>query len=52
MGHSRLIFYGDINMEWTIEYWEEIKTLYIKTRGRLTANDANKMVADAVAAMS
>ncbi len=52
MGHSRLIFYGDINMEWTFEYWEEIKTLYIKTRGRLTANDANKMVADAVAAMS
>lgn len=39
-------------MEWTIEYWEEIKTLYIKTCGLLTANDANKMVADAVAAMS
>lgn len=39
-------------MEWTIEYCEEIKTLYIKTRGLLTANDANKMVADAVAAMS
>lgn len=39
-------------MEWTIEYWEELNTLYIKTRGVLTASEANEMVKDVVAAMS
>ena len=39
-------------MEWLIEYWDELNTLYIKTSGILTTKDANKMVGDVVAAMS
>jgi hypothetical protein len=39
-------------MEWTIVYWNELKILYIKTRGILTAENANVMVKDIVDEMS
>ncbi len=39
-------------MEWTIEYWDELKTIYVKTRGILTTEVANEMVKDLVEAMS
>jgi hypothetical protein len=38
-------------LEWTIEYWEEINIIYVKTRGVLTMNNSNEMVRDVVAAM-
>lgn len=39
-------------MEWTFSYWEELKILYVKTRGILTRENANTMVKELVAAMT
>ncbi len=39
-------------MEWAIEYWDELRTVYVKTRGILTVESANRMVKDLVEAMS
>lgn len=38
-------------MEWNIEYIVEQELLYIKTKGRLTKDDANSMLRDVVQAM-
>lgn len=39
-------------MKWEITYWLELKTLYIKTYGILTAENANPMIREITEAMS
>ncbi|MFN8413336.1 MAG: hypothetical protein U0Z26_13185 [Anaerolineales bacterium] len=38
-------------MEWKITYWAELKILYIKSRGILTATNANEMIKEIANAM-
>src|SRR5690606_34599354 len=47
----RAFLYYIFLMEWTIDYLADEEILYIKTKGRLTKEDANAMLRDVVQAM-